>query len=70
MPVAYFPGWEVSANKKKIPQNAPSKMGLIRFELPKGNYQIEIKLQDTPIRVIGNMISLLSALVVIFLWIK
>ena len=70
IPITYFPGWEVRANNAVVTQSSPSKMGLIRFELPKGNYQIEIKLQDTPIRVIGNMISLLSALVVIFLWIK
>src|SRR3989338_3234839 len=65
IPITYFHGWEVRANNAVVTQSSPSKMGLIRFELPKGNYQIEIKLQDTPIRVIGNMISLLSALAVI-----
>lgn len=65
LPITYFPGWQVRANDKFIPQYAPSKMGLIRFELPKGNYSVKVELKDTPIRTIGNTISLVSILIVL-----
>lgn len=66
-PITYFPGWEVWTNDRLIPQSAPSKMGLIRFELPKGNFQLRIELKDTLVRTIGNMISLGSLLLGVML---
>ncbi len=62
VPIAYFPGWEVRANNKLIAELPPSNRGLIRFELPKGTYQIKIELKDTPIRTVGNIISVVSLL--------
>lgn len=67
LPIAYFPGWQVKANNQIIHQSLPSKMGLIRFELPKGSYQIEARFQDTPIRTAGNIITLFSLLSVFIL---
>lgn len=64
-PITYFPGWEVKANDQLIPQSPPSKMGLIRFELPKGDYKVDIELKDTPVRIAGNIISLVSILVIL-----
>lgn len=64
-PVAYFPGWEVRANNQVVPQSPPSKMGLVRFKLPAGDYNIEIEFKDTPIRIAGNIISLLSLMAII-----
>lgn len=67
VPVTYFPGWQVRANDEIIPQDAPSKSGLIRFELPKGDYRINLELKDTPVRMIGNILSIVSAVVVLVL---
>ncbi len=64
-PITYFPGWEVRANQQLIPQSPPSKMGLIRFELPKGSYKVNIELRDTPVRILGNGISLVSLLIIL-----
>lgn len=66
-PITYFPGWEVRANNQIIPQSSPSKMGLIRFELPKGDYKTEIEFKDTQVRTIGNIISLTSIIFVILM---
>ncbi len=67
LPITYFPGWEVRTNDRVINQENPSKMGLIRFKLPKGIFNIKIELKNTPVRAIGNWISLISALAVIAL---
>ena len=46
--IAYFPGWEVKVNNRKVPVS-PSKDGLIRFQLPKNKNTIDISFEDTPI---------------------
>ena len=66
-PITYFPGWEVWANGQVVSQGAPSKMGLIRFELPQGKYSVKIELKNTPIRTAGNMISIFSILIILAL---
>lgn len=64
-PITYFPGWEVRANDKIITQANPSKMGLIRFELPKEQYNVKLQLKDTPIRAFANLVSSFSIIFVI-----
>lgn len=68
VPIAYFPGWEVRANNQPVSQGPSLKKGLIEFELPKGRFEVRIKLNDTPIRSAGNMISIISALIVLVLF--
>lgn len=68
MPVTFFPGWEVLANNQIIAQRSPSKMGLIRFELPQGNFNIHTELKDTPIRIIGNEVSVFSLVIIVLLF--
>lgn len=60
LPIFYFPGWGVRTNNQPINLQLPSKDGLIKFELPKGEYKIEVEFKDTPVRIVGNMISLVS----------
>lgn len=64
VPVTYFPGWQVWANDNVVLQDPPSKMGLIRFELPQGQNRVKIEFTNTPIRTLGNTISLVSLLTV------
>lgn len=65
IPITYFPGWEVWANDKLISQEEPSKRGLIRVRLPEGDYQIRLNFSNTTVRSLGNIITLLSALVIV-----
>ena len=60
VPITYFPGWEVEANGKIVELAEPSIQGLISFKLPKGEYEIEARLKNTPVRTIGNMLSVIS----------
>ncbi len=64
VPITYFPGWEVWVNDKKITQGDPSKRGLVRVRLPEGDHQVKLNFTNTPVRSAGNIITLLSALVV------
>lgn len=65
MPITYFPGWEVRANGKVLSVSEPSIQGLITFELPKGEYKIDLELKDTPVRMMGNSVSLVSFLLLL-----
>lgn len=65
VPITYFPEWEVWANGHLVSQDGPSRMGLIRFELTKGNYNVIITIKDTPVRIVGNLLSLGSLLLIL-----
>lgn len=66
LPLFDFPGMVVKANGQKIEHyNNDCRghdfcYGLISFKLPKGEYKIEVELTDTPIRKVGNLITLTS----------
>lgn len=70
MPITYFPGWEVRANNQVVNLSEPSIQGLISFKLPKSEYQINLELKDTPVRIIGNLISAVSILLLAALGFK
>lgn len=57
-----FPGWKVYVDGKPIKQFVPEieAWGRMWINLPKGNHQVEFKFEDTPIRSISNIISLVS----------
>lgn len=68
VPITYFPGWIVLANGKVIDQMEPSERGLIRFNLPPGSYNLKFEFRDTPVRIIGNIISLICILGSLFVF--
>lgn len=69
-PVAYFPGWELNSNGKKI-NIVPDKNGLISAPLPKesGNI-VSLNFRDTQIRILGDWISLVSVMVWVVIFVK
>ncbi len=75
-PIFDFPGMVVLANGKTIPHfnnDCSSQrycLGLVTFDLDYGRYNIEIRLKDTPVRKIANIISLVSFCAIIFLLVK
>lgn len=66
VPLFDFPGMEVLIDQRKVAhwhddcRGEEYCLGLITFNLPVGSHKIEIKLQDTPIRKTGNIITLVS----------
>lgn len=54
-----FPGWTLKIDDQNQPLK-PDKYGLISFNLPKGDHEIDLLFQNTPVRIMGNAISLLT----------
>jgi hypothetical protein len=65
--LAAFPGWQVRINQQVIPL-VINEYGLVSMQLPEGKNLVEIRLQDTSVRLVAKAISLLSCLV-LFWWI-
>jgi len=76
LPLFDFPGMVVRVDGKKIEHyNNDCRghdfcYGLISFKLPKGEYKIEVELTDTPVRRLGNYITLISIIILVVLLIK
>lgn len=56
----YFPNFEVTDNFKPLTLSVEPLLGRIVLELPSGEHQLYLKLQNTPIRNLGNSLSLFS----------
>jgi len=69
LPIYYFPNWEVRANGVEQEINYQDSLGLITFTLEPGEYDIEARLKNTPIRSFANIISFLG-LIFIPLYLK
>ncbi|MDP2638349.1 MAG: 6-pyruvoyl-tetrahydropterin synthase-related protein [Candidatus Levybacteria bacterium] len=57
--LAYFPGWEVYVNEKKVPISL-TKDGRFNFFVPGGENKVEIIFGDTFVRKIAAIISIVS----------
>jgi hypothetical protein len=66
----YFPDWRIFANGKKLDIDYNSFLGIMSIDLPKGEYKIEGKLYDTPVRKLGNVLTLLSLLTITIFFLK
>lgn len=71
LPLFDFPGMKVTTEEKVLPhRNDDCRgqeycLGLITFNLPAGQYKFKAQLEDTPIRSIGNIISLTSLAIIL-----
>ena len=57
----YFPGWDFTANNKKLQIFYDNPEGLVTFSLPKGQYRLEGKFSETPIRLFSDSLSFITA---------
>lgn len=61
IPVFDFPIWQVFVNREKFPHSNQNYLGRISINFPKnGDFFVEGKFTDTPVRRISNSISLIS----------
>jgi hypothetical protein len=76
LPLFDFPGMVVKVDGKKVNhwsddcRDQPYCLGLITFNLSEGKHSIEAKLTNTPVRLMGNIISSLSIIVLAYLIVK
>lgn len=70
LPTVYFPGWKGYSNNKTIDIYPSGDYGQITTNLSQGEYNLKFKFANTPVRIIGNLISLTSLVVVIIIFFK
>ncbi len=63
----YFPGWRGYVDGQEVPIRPEEPYGLITLDVPAGEHQVKIRFGDTPVRVVGKVISLLSLGLSLFL---
>lgn len=63
----YYPGWKVFIDKKEVPIQFqdPNHRGLIVFSIPKGEHDAVIRFDETKLRFVANMISIISLAIII-----
>lgn len=64
LPLYDFPGWKVWVDKEEVPINHENELGLITFLMPEGRHEVLAKLTDTPVRKVGNIVSLVGLVMV------
>lgn len=65
-----FPGWEAEVDKQKVLINDYNKFKLISFSVPTGTHEVIVRFKDTPVRKIGNFLTIISFLVLLFFSLK
>ncbi len=67
----YFPGWNVYIDNKKadIQFQDPDYRGVITYSVPEGQHQIQVRFEDTKVRLLGKFLSFFSILVLIGIFI-
>lgn len=65
----YFPGWKVFSENKQLPVEFQDRLnrGLITFKLDKGIRKVEVIFQDTKLRMVANLISISSLIILVSL---
>lgn len=65
----YFPGWraEIDGEKTPIEFQDINHRGLITFSVPKGSHKVEVKFIESPVRLVADMISLATVVLLILL---
>lgn len=66
--LAYFPGWRIYLDAKELPPTI--KDGLLEVAIPKGNHVLTVVLANTMWRSLGNVLSLITIFVAVFLYKK
>lgn len=62
---AWYPGWRVWADNVEIETAAVGSGGIVSAEMPAGVYTVEARFGMSPLRLLANIISLVSAGVVV-----
>lgn len=60
IPIYDFPGWQAKIDNQKTLIRHDNNLGLITIQIPAGSHQVKLKLTETLVRKLGNLISLFS----------
>lgn len=70
IPIMYFPNWKVYVNGNEIAFRTDNEIGLMELNLSKGEYEVYAVIKNTPIRTLGNALSLIGLIIFIYLLFK
>jgi hypothetical protein len=70
VPVFDFPGWVVRIDGKISPHSNKNVLGRISFILPQGEHVVIGKFTNTPIRTLGNVLTLISFMALVLIYAK
>lgn len=62
----YYPRWKAYINAKSVPVSPDPVSALIRVAIPKGQYDIEIRFENSVYRSIGFIVSIISMGILLF----
>ena len=62
LPLFYFPKFELRVDGQEIPIDYQNDLGLITFAVAEGEHDFYVKLKRTPIRIMGDFLTLSSLL--------
>ena len=66
--IFYFPDWKLYMDGRETQIDFKNHNGIITFDIGKGMHTVILKLTDTPIRVVGNIITILGIPAFLFLY--
>ncbi|MDO8658889.1 MAG: hypothetical protein Q7K55_09180 [Candidatus Levybacteria bacterium] len=61
----YFPGWKVFVDTEKWDFDYSNERGVIKINLPEGIRKVELNFSETPIRLVSDVISIASLLILL-----
>ncbi|MEK7441689.1 MAG: hypothetical protein AABZ78_12890, partial [Chloroflexota bacterium] len=61
----YFPGWYAALDDQPLNLNPHPETGLINFTIPSGTHKLEINFGNTPIRNVGEAVTLIALVIVV-----
>lgn len=62
----YWPGWNAFIGGKKTDIRYNNKGGLIQFSVPSGQHHIIVEFMETPLRLTGDIVSIISFILLIY----
>lgn len=65
-PTAYFPLWQARVDNIKVLTQPTGELGLVTTTINRGQHLVNFRFEDTLVRKIGNLVSLLTFLLLIF----
>jgi len=67
LPVVYFPNFSLKIDNQTSPYLIDRDLGLITLKLPPGLHTFSLRFEDTPIRFIANIVTIVSSIIFILL---
>jgi hypothetical protein len=61
----YYPGWQAFVDSQAVPISPSYPEGLITFQVPAGDHDIEVRFGDTPVRTVANLVSAATLLALV-----